>query len=42
MIWQTVDLESVAQTQPPKVEFDEGAVNERLYIEDKYMIEYYF
>lgn len=36
MIWQTTNLESVAQTQPPKIEFDEGGVNERLYIEDKY------
>jgi len=36
MIWQTANLESVAQTQPPKIEFDEGAVNERLSIEEKY------
>jgi len=29
-------LESIAQTQAPKAEFDEGAVNERLSIEEKY------
>jgi hypothetical protein len=36
MIWRTANLESVAQTQPPKIGFDEGAVNERLSIEEKY------
>jgi hypothetical protein len=35
VVWQT-SLESVTQTQPPKIEFDEGGVNERLRIEDKY------
>lgn len=36
MIWQTANLENVAQTQAPKIEFDEGAINERISIEEKY------
>ena len=36
MVWQTANLESIAQTQPPKADFDEGAVNERFSIEEKY------
>jgi len=36
MVWQTANLESVIQTQPPKIGSDEGAVSERLSIEEKY------
>jgi DNA modification methylase len=36
MVWRTVNLQSIAQTQPLKIGFDEGAVNERLSIEHKY------
>lgn len=36
MVWQTANLDSVAQAQPTRIGFDEGKVNERLSIEEKY------
>jgi hypothetical protein len=36
VVWQTVSLENIVQTQPSKIGFDEGPVNERLSIEHKY------